>query len=336
MRIIFLIIAYIFVFCPKCFAESISDSEIVASSYLIKRNDMAVFSLSGKKPANWTVYILKEIWSSESNQYQMEWHKYLEKSESIFFEVSAKATHFDWKRAMKTIDYETGHTYFDGIVVCEHDNIEDTVYIKFDVLPTRPIILNAALSYDYFDYDWRNFIDPIFEMTVDSKECDVIYLLSSEPYPDIIGEYHFYIQDSPTNVKIDDNTFRLYYDRYTWDLKMFLFATNEFGISAYSDTIYSNDYIEDPQILKFVEDEMNYEMGIHDRYDNQPHNLFVKDGSLCFTGIAKQLSVYRIDGKIMKTVTNTSSINISNLPKGIYTVIAVSNDNRKYSLKVIL
>ena len=48
MRIIFLIIAYIFVFCPKCFAESISDSEIVASSYLIKRNDMAVFSLSGK------------------------------------------------------------------------------------------------------------------------------------------------------------------------------------------------------------------------------------------------------------------------------------------------
>ena len=58
MRIIFLIIAYIFVFCPKCFAESISDSEIVASSYLIKRNDMAVFSLSGKKPANWTEKIL--------------------------------------------------------------------------------------------------------------------------------------------------------------------------------------------------------------------------------------------------------------------------------------
>ena len=47
---------------------------------------------------------------------------------------------------MKTIDYETGHTYFDGIVVCEHDNIEDTVSIKFDVLPTRPIILNAAFK----------------------------------------------------------------------------------------------------------------------------------------------------------------------------------------------
>ena len=190
-----------------------SRNGIESTGGILHRNDTLTFISDGKKEGSWSAYVLLHS-DSEENEYV----KFLEEENSSFFNVYADPDAANWRKAVRTEDFNSGNAYYVGMVVFQTESESDTVKIVLDLVPTRPTIKEIAFTYDYFDYEWGYYENPLYNIKINSVGWHSMYAYETLPYDGFSEKFLLsYICDMDT---LGNDTYSV--DLYnTWEQKIF-------------------------------------------------------------------------------------------------------------------
>jgi hypothetical protein len=248
---------------------------------------------------------------------------------SVYFTFCARGCSIDWYKAVPHTKSGDNNTYYNGIVVCESDK-KDTVILSFDLAPTKPIITKADFNYESFDYKYIDFIEPIYTFIVKTEKCDSIFAHCTEFYPDDWNHLNFLIAYRPKMKKIENGIYTVSY-YWGWQQKITLAAYNYFGISQYSDTLLTSDYITDQKIL----DAINGVSSINDT-SKKEYEIYIHQGYLSVNKEVQRIQINNTFGQVVLLQDRNNKIDISSLPKGIYIVTIIFSKNNKITKKIAL
>ncbi len=310
-----------------------SESGITPSNALVTERESVTFQHGNADAGDWELFI--EV----QHSYNKSWKKYLEASDSRHFEVYADAGAFDWHYCSRVV--ENSHSYHKGMVVFSNEAVRDTAYLRLDLAPLRPILRNVNIDYDYFDYELWDFVNPQITFDVECERASfgdrqvTFNLWRSEYSPQKFGEYFFGICEpllSPDVIKLSENVYR-FSTIFTWEQKIYLLGHNSYGFSAPSDTVFTNDYITDPDILALIDRVVS---GVGDVSCDGKTQMSVKDGKITMSSAVPEINVSSIDGVVVASRRNCSQIDIAALPKGIYCAVAIDSKGNKLIKKFTL
>lgn len=301
-----------------------SGNDIKPICRVLQRNDTLTFMSNGKKQGTWSAYVLLHTDTGEEV-----YTKFLEENNSSTFEVYANHNTVNWKKSVRIEDMTNGHTYFKGIVVFRDETECDTVNIKFDLVPTRPVIEKVTFTYDYFDYEWGYYENAIYNINISSEGWQTMYSYETPPYEGFNEKFlHSYICEMDTL----DNDMYAVEQYHTWEQRIFFVAYNEYGSSIYSDTISTVDYIDDSKVLEYIYETTLVENAtIQDSFD-----FTIKDGVLFMDGEVRSCSVCTLDGRKVRQEDNVRFMDLRTLDKGTYCITIIDNNNKINSKKVVL
>ena len=159
-------------------------------------------------------------------------------------------TSYVWENSKRYYN-ESGDTcFYKAIITCDNFDNKDTVFIKLAYVPPKPIIKKLELSYDKYDYDYHELINPDLSGTVYIPHADNIDILSTSFGQDTIERPPFFWGlDHRLNIKSEDGDFKISGQYYDVNQHICFYGINEYGWSIFSDTILINSLIADKDIL---------------------------------------------------------------------------------------
>lgn len=195
--------------------------------------------------------------------------------------------------------------------------------------PSTPELVDVKFIYDHFDYDLLRFDDNArFEVTLRGEGQDD-FIIKNVPDYDVLGydaSIVLYYADDVKN--IGDNLYKLS-AMFDFDTDIYFYGLNKYGMSLQSDSIHTNDYITDPDIISAL---------------NQASALngIIKDGScyitLCgnvmsFAQDVSKVSVRDLTGRIIFEQKGNESIDFTKRKNGLYIITVQTKGNKRITKK---
>ena len=219
--------------------------------------------------------------------------------------------------------------YKDGTLI-------DEMPLLLNVLPSRPKVTAGALV-GTFDYELVGY-NPLAHLSLSFKSdrtghCTLYFftvIWDGEKYVPDWASYGVYMD----NLKKNNDTFQIEYDYLDCDEFFTICAGNKYG-SVNGDTICTNDYITDPEILDFLE-KLHHGVGIDDISSDEceiviHHNLISVEG--CNSNDIV-MEIDSSDGKLVCKNIAEKKIDINCLPNAAY-IVKVNYKNKLLTKKII-
>lgn len=226
--------------------------------------------------------------------------------------------------------YEDGsdHKIFKIRVIFRSEGGEqDSIDLKFDLLPTPPVINNVKFSYTF---NWEtNEIWPNGKLSFDViSERAGCFLLGFSydclfETPDEFPYWHIYEAKGKTTTIVYDAE---------WGEYITVKSLNGYG-EVMGDTICTTDYIIDEDILKRIH---NLQLGSVEQSElNDNGDIITKwdNNTLTFETIVEEIYVFDIAGRLCLSKKATDKIEMSDLTEGIY-IIAYQVKSKQYKFKI--
>jgi len=191
----------------------------------------------------------------------------------------------------------------------------EVVYVKLGLLPSRPVISNVAFTYTY---DWKyDMIFPYgnFSFDVYSESAKIFHMHVSEN--SLFEQPDFFLFGV---IYYSSDFLRINYEDADWGEYIYLSAGNDFGY-VLSDVICTTSYITDEDILNRI-DELRENAGVEDVATDVNAPSFRWDNSvLTFNTQIDQIYAYNLNGILLSSACGCDTLDLSNLPKGIYIIV---------------
>jgi len=209
------------------------------------------------------------------------------------------------------------------------DGRQDCVELKFDLLPTRPVISNVKFSYTF---NWEtNEIWPngklTFDVTSERSERFLLGYSGGRGFnpPEYYNWFVYEAKGATTTIEYDAE----------WGEYLVIKALNKIGEVMGDTIICTTDYITDEDILKRIHDLQFGSVGHVELNDNENFITKWDNNTLMFKTIVDEVCVYDIASRLCLSEKATDSIELSDLKKGIY-IIAYRVKSKQYKSKIII
>lgn len=218
--------------------------------------------------------------------------------------------------------------------VIDVDTKGESVGIKQARTPLKPIIRDVALRYDGYDYMQHCLVEPRFSCKVYAQYAEKISLLSTPTNASSIPKDVFFTFDERLNVIPDNGEFIVNGKECDTNQLICFYGYNEYGFSENSDTILINDLIEDPEILKDLNqatglDFKKYGVDIKEILDFCVNEIIVKSDSV------KELFVYNPCGHCVVSLRGPNDGDRIRITNGFY-IIKIILQNECLTKKILL
>ena len=212
----------------------------------------------------------------------------------------------------------------------------DEMPLLLDVLPSRPKVTEGSLV-GTFDYEAGGY-NPLSHLTLSftsdrMDSCTFLYFFTEwngKKYVPVFG-----VMRERMNVqKKDDCNYQLEYDGLDCDDFFSIIAENKYG-SVHGDTIYTNNYITDPEILDFLE-KLHHGDGIDD-ISNDECEIVIHNNLISVEGCNEDdivMEIYSLDGKLAYKNIGGKKIDINSLPNAAF-IVKVNYKNKLLTKKII-
>ena len=231
------------------------------------------------------------------------------------------------------------HVYYCGYVIAYDTATEetDTFSLKFDLLPTIPQLISASwVDLSLGEYD---------EITTDSKFY-IEFAGHNVDYVATLESYSMYFKDEnktprwTTRVYIYDlikenNIIKFKCEYLDWGTYVRFQAKNKWSGAWCEDTLFTTDYIHDPEMLARFDtwrnsstvEEVN-SANIEIKYNQETIDIVDLQNEIT------NISLYNSIGQPILSNDNSKSINISNLKSGIYILVYRTKNDKIVSRKI--
>lgn len=325
--LVFLLFIYVKAFCQdiKAFYKNGKPMNL---SVAVLREDTCMFSVSDGASADWSFSLDTETGGEDC----------VNVKNSHFFMLNADMYDIDWKRAKKYVQDGDSSTYYKGRVSCKAETFFHEREIFFNLLPSKPEILELEFIYDQFDYEYLMFKNAKLNVLVNCSRSESFcgtytdFWLEGTTCDDLLFLYTFrFDEDNESSMvrNVGDEEYLLSAS-CEWGEYIYFFAENKYGKSQLSDTLFTTDLIKDPSVV----DAINGTSG-QNAISVRPC-VVIKGGVLYFSMEADTLHVYNVMGTEMLRGENCSRMPLSFLPKGTYIISVSFSGNERMTRKIIL
>lgn len=212
----------------------------------------------------------------------------------------------------------------------------DEMPLLLNVLPSRPKVTEGSLV-GTFDYEACGYY-PLSHLTLSftsdrMDSCTFLYFLTEwngKQYVPVFG-----VMRERMNVqRKGNNNYQLEYDGLDCDDFFSIIAENKYG-SVHGDTIYTNDYITDPEVLDFLE-KLLHGVGI-DNISSDECKIVTHNNLISVEGCNNddiETAVYSLNGTLVLENKSSKKTDVNCLKKGAY-LVKVKCKNKLLTKKII-
>lgn len=332
MRSIFLILIVV---CS--FSNTYSQSKIqgrfrtgatIQRDGILLEEDVCTFSLSdGSLCGRWVLQL-----DSKAGAYNIkEQDGYYGSFSFSIKELNIQDLKSDIEYGLKHYVFENDSSvYFKGNIISQDiaGNVIDCFPIRLNLLPSMPVLKNATLECDGFDWELYQFNNPILNIYfTSSRERKCIIKWGEKGYPYISTSFYYPYE----KVGINADVKKMFFDDtiFGWDDYYILKAENDYGFVTSQDTIWMYKCVNDPELLKEYEKWLELITSIDVQSEDVIDVYYdTIERTLCFKGLLglKEIMILKLDGTIIKQLhTDTQSVYIPEFKKGIYIVHVTAN-----------
>lgn len=314
--------------CAWSHQMDIEISELTESDTLtILEDDTCIFkSINGSK-ANWKLKLWKE--DVIDGPYLI---SVAERANTPIYSLNVDNVNVRWS--------SIGHffaphdpTKFIHKGVLEYDDgyMKKNIYLNFDILPPKPKIKNVKFLYDSFDEKDFEFRNSRFIIDLEAEKSDYMVFLVSEfeasKHEDLWWRGIVEMRNPPDLVGISPHYQITYEEYWYWDIKYTIYSYNKYGHSVESDTIYTCDYILDERVRAAFLNASGVEQITQNDID------ILRDGMINVSTIVKGVTVYDINGRLIKKANGGDSFHLNH---GMYIIKGVFNNERSFTKKIMI
>lgn len=196
--------------------------------------------------------------------------------------------------------------------------------------PTKPILKDVKFVYNNFDFDLLRFDDDArFEVTLYCERADSFIVKSVEDMDTSVGTAYTFIDLYPNFENTGENNYKLSV-MFDFDIDIYFYGRNKYGISSNSDSIHANDYIKDPAIIEAI----NQASAIKDISADNRGQITISNDLVTFSPNIKNVSVADLSGQIIIKANSNEDICLRNFKRGFYIITAVTKDNKRITKKI--
>lgn len=192
-----------------------------------------------------------------------------------------------------------------------------------------PVLESAKFFYDDFDYDSFEFINPIFELLIKWKGETPDFLIIDTGIRGY-GQDYFFGHIFPPDVSLVSDSTYILKGNWTWDqyITFTMFTKNEV---FYGDTLYTNDYITDENILEAITPYSD----IENLSADNDFALVIANDEIVLSERVKQIHLYSATGELILYKNNCNYLDLGNVRKGIF-ILTIKTLNGKSIIKKLL
>lgn len=210
--------------------------------------------------------------------------------------------------------------------------IEQTAAETLDQKPTKPALKDVKFVYNNFNYDLLRFDDDArFEVTLYCERPETFIVKSVEDINASIGTAYTWIDYNPSFEKFGLNDYRLSV-MFDFDIDIYFYGKNKYGISSCSDSIHANDYIKDPAIIAAI----NQATSIKNITESDNGQITISNGRVTFSQNIKDVSVNDLSGQTLIKQNGNDDICFGTLKGGFYIITATTKENKRIIKKIKL
>lgn len=324
-------------FLPLCawsHKVNIDISKLTESDTLtILEDDTCIFKSLNGRNANWNL----KLWGKKG------YEKYCiesadKRTDAIVYSLNVDAVNVSWPSTWHFNDPHNPTKFLHkGILEYDDGYQEKNIHLNFDILPPKPKIKNVKFLYDSFDEKDFVFYNSKFVIDIEAGHCDYLTFLLSDfnvsQQKHLIWIAYIDMRDPPDLAGTPPRYQINYDDDWYWDRKYALFSFNKYGHSVNSDTIYTCDYILDEQVrAAFLKATEVKNVLQYDAIDTDAV-IALHNGTIRVSSIVREVSIYNTNGRLVKKAYGGDCFS---LPKGLYIIKGITNDDKSLTKKIIL
>ena len=294
-------------------------------------NDTCIFKLNHPKTGaryRWTFMIDKQ----DGDNYELEKQLDGESSFELCIDSAFYKNFYLGRELKRTILENDSSVYYTGNVYCYLDNdLQGKFPLRINILPSIPKFKDVKLVYHDFDFEYLSFKRDTLFLTINTSGANELHVYIGEPSH--YGYYFYLILPFDLNINQKEHSLCLPYFEFE-QCYMFV-AINDNGSVISNDSLFIIDYIDDPEILEAIRatDVKSIQDESIDIYHTPQSDILQIRGEL---SSILECKIYDTNGKIVKsTIPLADTIDISDLPSGIYITICTMKSN-KFVIKKIL
>lgn len=168
-------------------------------------------------------------------------------------------------------------------------------------------------------------------MTLYCERADSFIVKSVEDMDTSVGTAYTFIDLYPNFENTGENNYKLSV-MFDFDIDIYFYGRNKYGISSNSDSIHANDYIKDPAIIEAI----NQASAIKDISADNKGQITISNDLVTFSPNIKNVSVADLSGQIIIKANSNEDICLRNFKRGFYIITAVTKDNKRITKKIRL
>ncbi|MCM1141829.1 MAG: T9SS type A sorting domain-containing protein [Muribaculum sp.] len=219
----------------------------------------------------------------------------------------------EWRYSYRDKTLPRYHAYILRISFYADDSSCDSVQLRWVLLPKQPEISDVSFVFEYNWEEDRIWPNGVLRMKVTSENMESCCLWASDSF--LFGSFDMFKCGFPYEVDSSTGTY-LEYDA-EWGEYIAIEACNKFG-TIYGETIYTTDYIHDPDVLARIE-ELRQGLSVESVSGENAASTFKSDGNaIQFQTCPKTAMIYDMSGRIVYSGSGESRIDISGFPSGLY------------------
>lgn len=249
-------------------------------------------------------------------------------NESQAFTFNIDGIKWNWDMAERIYDTTCNRDLFSMKLTFISDEGEnESINLSASLLPERPKISNVEFRYTYnWEYDsiWP---DGYFSFICTAKGATKFTMHFTKSFLFEPKNLFFCF----TEFFEETDTCKIAYDA-DWGEFICVSAGNQFGWVS-SDTILTTDYITDEDILKRIE-ELKEKAEIKTVNDDKGIETSWNNGILSFNKEVESVKVIDISGRMVKQKLHVRTIDLTNLPQGLYIISYESANNIMNTIKI--
>lgn len=240
---------------------------------------------------------------------------------STQYEMNVASIDIDWAGATGHFMDDDKRKIYKGYIVRKRfdmwNPVCDSIPLLFCLAPTKPVILEKEFKYDLFYPEDFHFVNRVSNFKVYSEGGVTALYCSHTKYDPRDEEFEpdfFGITDYTAVLPNDNNVYELSCS-WGWRQYITIIASNKYGYSFHSDTLFTCDEIKD----KCIEDAWKATTVMTPKTDFE-FIFKIQNNNIVLNEKAQSIDFFDISGRLMLSVDNTKMYNISSLKKGWYIV----------------
>lgn len=243
----------------------------------------------------------------------------------------------NWFYAENYYDEEQNKNYFLCKIIYKINDTEiHELCFRLAILPDRPTIkdIHFDISYEW-DCDPPQFKESLLKINVIHGKTERLHLcLTNNMYyhsserPEMFNYAEDLHETSDTDNGCD------YYEikDLDWGECFAIRALNKYG-SVMGDTLNTTDFVNDPNMTDYICNYWNKQSKLNDlKQDNS--DIIFSNGIISCPRIYS-ITIYTISGRTINEFKKTETININDLPKGLYLISYTHKDGNYKTIKYL-